>query len=77
MSSVLARLARAGVDLPDRVPPALPPDQLRAPSPRPIVPLIGGLVGRGTAAGYTGAYREPGEVDIEEVVAVLLARGPE
>jgi len=35
------------------------------------------LIGRGTAAGYTGAYREPGSVDIEEVVAVQTARGPE
>jgi hypothetical protein len=35
------------------------------------------LIGRGTAAGYTGAYREPGTVDIEEVVAVQTARGPE
>jgi hypothetical protein len=35
------------------------------------------LIGRGTAAGYTGAYREGGTVDIEEVVAVQTARGPE
>ena len=35
------------------------------------------LIGRGTAAGYTGAYREPGTVDIEEFVAVLTARGLE
>ena len=35
------------------------------------------LIGRGSAAGYTGAYREPGTVDIEEVVAVQTARGPE
>lgn len=35
------------------------------------------LIGRGTAAGYTGAYSEPGTVDIEEVVAVLTAKGPE
>ena len=35
------------------------------------------LIGRGSAAGYTGAYREPGSVDIEEVVAVQTARGPE
>ena len=34
------------------------------------------LIGRGTAAGYTGAYREPGTVDIQEVVAVQTARGP-
>ena len=33
------------------------------------------LIGRGTAVGYTGAYREPGTVDIEEVVAVQMARG--
>jgi hypothetical protein len=35
------------------------------------------LIGRGTATGYTGAYREPGTVDIQEVVAVQTARGPE
>lgn len=35
------------------------------------------LIGRGAAAGYTGAYREPGTVDIQEVVAVQTARGPE
>ena len=34
------------------------------------------LIGRGTAVGYTGAYREPGTVDIQEVVAVQTARGP-
>ena len=34
------------------------------------------LIGRGTAAGYTGAYREPGTVDIQEVVALQTARGP-
>ena len=34
------------------------------------------LIGRGTALGYTGAYREPGTVDIQEVVAVQTARGP-
>jgi hypothetical protein len=34
------------------------------------------LIGRGTAVGYTGGYREPGTVDIEEVVAVQTARGP-
>jgi len=34
------------------------------------------LIGRGSAAGYTGAYREPGTIDIEEVVAVQTARGP-
>jgi len=38
-----------------------------APRPDPI--------GRGTAVGYTGAYREPGTVDIQEVVAMQLARG--
>ena len=35
------------------------------------------LIGRGTAVGYTGAYREAGGLDIEEVVAVQTARGPE
>ena len=35
------------------------------------------LIGRGTAVGYTGAYREASGVDIEEVVAVQTARGPE
>ena len=35
------------------------------------------LLGRGSAVGYTGAYREPGTVDIQEVVAVQNARGPE
>lgn len=34
------------------------------------------LIGRGTAVGYTGAYREQDGVDIEEVVAVQTARGP-
>lgn len=34
------------------------------------------LIGRGAAAGYTGAYREPATVDIEEVVAAQTARGP-
>jgi hypothetical protein len=33
------------------------------------------LLGRGSAVGYTGAYREPGTVDIQEVVAVQTARG--
>ena len=33
------------------------------------------LIGRGIAAGYTGAYREPGTVDIREVVAMQMARG--
>jgi hypothetical protein len=36
----------------------------------------GELIGRGTAAGYTGGYREPAGVDIHEVVAVQTARGP-
>ena len=36
----------------------------------------GELIGRGTAAGYTGAYRESAGVDIREVVAVQTARGP-
>jgi hypothetical protein len=35
------------------------------------------LIGRGAAVGYTEAYREPGTVDIVEVVAVQTARGPE
>ena len=36
------------------------------------------LLGRGSAVGYTGAYCEPGTVDIQEVVAVQAARlGPE
>jgi hypothetical protein len=35
------------------------------------------LIGRGAAVGYTGAYREPGTVDIQEVVAAQTARGPE
>ena len=35
------------------------------------------LIGRGTAVGYTGAYREPGSVDIQDVVALQTARGPE
>jgi hypothetical protein len=34
------------------------------------------LIGRGTAVGYTGAYRESAGVDIQELVAELLARGP-
>jgi hypothetical protein len=34
-------------------------------------------IGRGTAVGYTGAYHEPGSVDIQEVVALQNARGPE
>jgi len=35
------------------------------------------LIGRGTAVGYTGAYHEPGTVDIVEVVAAQTKRGPE
>ena len=35
------------------------------------------LSGRGTSSGYTGAYREPVDEDIQEVVAVQTARGPE
>jgi hypothetical protein len=34
-------------------------------------------LGRGSTIGYTGAYREPDRVDVEEVVAVQTARGPE
>jgi hypothetical protein len=36
-----------------------------------------GRGGRGSTIGYTGAYREPDRVDVEEVVAVQTARGPE
>jgi len=36
-----------------------------------------GLGGRGSTIGYTGAYREPDRVDVQEVVAVQTARGPE
>lgn len=61
MSTVLARIAPTGIYLLHGVPAGRRPE----------------LIGRGAAAGYTGAYREPGTVDIEEVVAVLLARGPE
>ena len=32
---------------------------------------------RGTSSGYTGAYREPVDEDVQEVVAVQTARGPE
>lgn len=64
MSSVLARRASTGIDLRHGVP-------RESAGRRPE------LIGRGTAAGYTGAYREPGTVDIEEVVAVQTARGPE
>jgi len=34
------------------------------------------LIGRGTAVGCTGAYRESRGVDIQELVAVQTARGP-
>jgi hypothetical protein len=34
------------------------------------------LIGRGAAVGYTGAYREPSGVDIQDVVAMQTARGP-
>jgi hypothetical protein len=35
-------------------------------------------IGRGSSeAGYTGAYREPGNVDSQHFVESLLARGPE
>jgi hypothetical protein len=33
--------------------------------------------GRGTSSGYTGAFREPGDEDVQDVVAVQTARGPE
>jgi hypothetical protein len=37
-----------------------------------------GLSGRRASTGYTGAYREPThEEDVQEVVAVQTARGPE
>jgi len=32
---------------------------------------------RGTSSGYTGAYREPADEDVQDVVAVQTARGPE
>ena len=32
---------------------------------------------RGTSSGYTGAYREPGDEDVQGVVAAQTARGPE
>ena len=34
------------------------------------------LIGRGAAVGYTGAYRESGGVDIQDVVAAQTAKGP-
>lgn len=34
------------------------------------------LIGRGAAVGYTGAYREPGDVDVQDVVAAQTAKGP-
>jgi hypothetical protein len=46
------------------------------PAPRPL-DRRPELLGRGTAVGYTGAYHEPGSVDIQEVVALQNARGPE
>ena len=33
--------------------------------------------GRGTSSGYTGAFREPVDEDVQDVVAVQTARGPE
>ena len=36
-----------------------------------------GPSGRETTIGHTGAYREPARVDVQEVVAVQTARGPE
>jgi hypothetical protein len=39
---------------------------------KPAVPL-----GRGSAVGYTGAYHEVSEVELEDVVAQQNARGPE
>lgn len=33
------------------------------------------LLGRGTAVGYTGAFREAGGVDIQDFVTAQLARG--
>ncbi len=33
--------------------------------------------GRGTAVGYTGAYHESTAVELEDVVAMQNARGPE
>lgn len=35
------------------------------------------LSGRGTSTGYTGAFREPVDRDVRDVVAVQTARGPE
>jgi hypothetical protein len=61
----MSSIARAGAPRPDDT--ATPDSAGRRPE----------LIGRGTAAGYTGAYREPGTVDIQEVVAVQTARGPE
>ena len=34
------------------------------------------LIGRGAAVGYTGAYRESGGVDIQDVVSAQTAKGP-
>lgn len=39
------------------------------PRPRPVM--------RGISSGYTGACREPTDLDLEDVVSVQLARGPE
>jgi hypothetical protein len=36
-----------------------------------------GSLGRGSAVGYTGAYHEVSEVELEDVVAHQNARGPE
>lgn len=35
------------------------------------------LSGRRTSSGYTGAFREPIDEDVQDVVAVQTARGPE
>ena len=32
---------------------------------------------RGAAIGYTGAYRDPGDLDIRDVVTAQTSRGPE
>jgi hypothetical protein len=34
-------------------------------------------VRRGSAIGYTGAYRDPGDLDVRDVVAVQNERGPD
>ena len=61
----MSSVARTGAPRPDDT--SAPDSEGRRPE----------LIGRGTAAGYTGAYREPGTVDIQEVVAVQTARGPQ